>query len=95
VNNFDVRLNQELPAMSKKHRASVSFDILNFGNLLNRKWGRIDEIAFPSNRRFVNYAGINAAGKYVYSLGTLQDFVTRQTAGESQWAVQITLKYAF
>ena len=54
-----------------------------------------DEIGFPSNRSFVNYAGINSAGKYVYSLGTLEDFVTRQAAGESQWAVQVTLKYEF
>ena len=95
VNSFDVRISQDLPAWTKQHRASISFDILNFGNLLNRKWGRIDEIAFPSNRSFVNYAGINSAGKYVYSLGSLEDFVTRQAAGESQWAVQITLKYAF
>jgi protocatechuate 3,4-dioxygenase beta subunit len=95
VNSFDVRISQDLPAWTKRHRASISFDILNFGNLLNRKWGRIDEIAFPSNRSFVNYAGINSAGKYVYSLGSLEDFVTRQAAGESQWAVQITLKYAF
>jgi len=95
VNNFDVRVSQELPALSSKHRASVSFDILNFGNLLNKKWGRIDEIGFPSNRSFVNYAGLNAAGKYVYSLGSTEDFVRRQAAGESQWAVQVTLKYEF
>ena len=95
VNNVDVRVSQQLPALSAKHKASISLDILNFGNLLNKKWGRIDEIGFPSNRSFVNYAGINAAGKYVYSLGTTEDFVTRQAAGESQWAVQITLKYEF
>ena len=95
VNNFDLRISQELPAWSKRQRASVSLDILNFGNLLNRKWGRIDEIGFPSNRSFVNYAGINAAGKYVYSLGSLEDFVTRQAAGESQWAVQLSLKLEF
>ena len=95
VNNVDVRVSQELPALSSKHRASVSFDILNFGNLLNKKWGRIDEIGFPSNRSFVNYAGLNAAGKYVYSLGSTEDLVTRQASGESQWAVQVTLKYEF
>ncbi len=95
VNNVDVRVSQQLPALSAKHKASISLDILNFGNLLNKKWGRIDEIGFPSNRSFVNYGGINAAGKYVYSLGTTEDFVTRQAAGESQWAVQITLKYEF
>jgi hypothetical protein len=95
VNNFDVRVSQELPALTSKHRASVSFDILNFGNLLNKKWGRIDEIGFPSNRSFVNYAGLNAAGKYVYSMGSTEDLVTRQASGESQWAVQVTLKYEF
>jgi hypothetical protein len=95
VNNFDVRVSQELPALSSKHRASVSLDFLNFGNLLNKKWGRIDEIGFPSNRSFVNYAGLNAAGKYVYSLGSTEDLVTRQASGESQWAVQVTLKYEF
>ena len=95
VNNVDVRVSQQLPALSAKHKASISLDILNFGNLLNRRWGRIDEIGFPSNRSFVNYGGLNPAGKYVYSLGTTEDFVTRQAAGESQWAVQVTLKYEF
>ncbi|HLL12114.1 MAG TPA: hypothetical protein VK570_13720, partial [Rubrivivax sp.] len=61
----------------------------------NKKWGRIDEIGFPSNRSFVNYNGINAQGRYVYSLGSLEDLTTRQTAGESQWAVQATLRYEF
>ena len=95
VNNVDLRVTQELPAWSAKHKASISFDILNLGNLLNKKWGRIDEIGFPSNRSFVNYAGMNAAGKYVYSLGSTEDYVTRQAAGESQWAIQVTLKYEF
>jgi hypothetical protein len=95
VNNFDVRLSQELPGFASSHKATVTLDFLNFGNLLNKKWGRIDEIGFPSNRSFVNYSGLDANGKYVYSLGSTEDFVTRQTAGESQWAVQLTLKYSF
>jgi len=95
VNNFDVRVSQEIPGFTAKHKAAVIFDILNFGNLLNKKWGRIDEIGFPSNRSFVNYNGINANGRYVYSLGSLEDYTTRQTNGESQWAMQITLRYEF
>ena len=95
VNNVDVRLSQELPGFMKDHKAVFTLDILNFGNLLKKSWGRIDEIGFPSNRSFVNYAGVNAAGKYIYSLGSLEDYVTRQTAGESQWAVQATLRYEF
>jgi hypothetical protein len=95
VNNFDVRVSQELPGFTRKHKASVTLDILNFANLLNRNWGRIDEIGFPSNRSFVNFNGLDSQGRYVYSLGTLEDLSTRQTSGESQWAMQITLRYEF
>lgn len=95
VNSFDLRISQELPGIKTGHKGVITLDILNFANLLNKKWGRIDEINFPSSRSFVNYAGVNAQGKYVYSLGTTEDYVTRQTSGESQWAAQITLKYEF
>jgi len=95
VNNYDVRVSQELPGFTRKHKASVTLDILNFANLLNRKWGRINEIGFPSNRSFVNFNGLDSQGRYVYSLGTLEDLTTRQTSGESQWAMQVTLRYEF
>ena len=95
VNNFDLRFKQELPGFTRNHKASLTFDIFNFGNLLNKKWGRIDEIGFPSNRSFVNYNGRDAQGRYIYSLGSLEDLVTKQAAGESQWAVQVTLRYEF
>jgi len=95
VNNFDVRFSQELPGFAKGHKTTFVLDFLNFGNLLNKKWGRIDEIGFPSNRSFVNYTGLDANGKYVYSLGSTEDLVTRQASGESQWAVQATLRYEF
>jgi hypothetical protein len=94
VNNFDVRFSQELPGFTKQHKATVVLDILNFGNLLNKRWGRIDEIGFPSNRSFVNYGGIEN-GRYVYTVGSTEDFITRQSSGESQWAVQATLRYEF
>jgi hypothetical protein len=95
VNSFDLRLSQELPGFMKDHKVSFTFDILNFGNLLNKKWGRIDEIGFPSNRSFVNYNGMDSQGRYIYSMGSTEDLVTRQTAGESQWAIQATLRYSF
>lgn len=94
VNSFDVRLKHELPGFGKDHKASFSLDILNIGNMLNKRWGRIDEIAFPLNRSFVNYTGMEN-GKYVYSVGSLEDYTTRQNSGESQWAVQFTFRYEF
>ncbi len=95
VNTFDLRFSQELPGFSTRHKASITFDMLNIGNMISNKWGRIDEIGFPSNRSFVNYAGLDSSGRYIYTMGSVEDFVTRQAAGESQWAVQVTLRYAF
>ncbi|MFY8089471.1 MAG: Oar protein, partial [Rubrivivax sp.] len=95
VNSFDVRFSQELPGFKAGHKGMISFDILNVGNLINSRWGHIEEVAFPSTRSFVNFAGVDAQGRYNYRVGSLQDLTTRQTAGESQWAVQITLRYSF
>ena len=95
VNNIDLRLSQELPGFTSGHKASFTLDFLNFGNLLNKKWGRIDELGFPSRRRFVNFNGLDASGKYIYSLGSLDDLSTKQASGESQWAIQATLRYQF
>ncbi len=99
VNNFDVRLTQEIPGFASTHKAKIKFDIFNFGNLINRKWGRIDEVAFQSAgggaRSFVNYKGTDAQGRYIYSLGATEDYTTKQAKGESQWAAQISLSYEF
>ncbi len=98
VNSFDIRVSQEIPGFTAKHKGVIALDILNFGNLLNRRWGRIDEVAFQSAgggaRSFVNYAGIKD-GKYVYAVTDTEDYTTRQTKGESQWAMQVTLRYEF
>lgn len=100
VNSFDVRIAQEIPGFAKDHKMTFAFNIFNFGNLLNRRWGRIDEVAFQSNggpaRSFVNYAGLDAQGRYIYAVSSsVEDFVTRQERGESQYAMQISLKYDF
>ena len=100
VNTFDLRISQEIPGFSAKHKGVFSFDILNVGNLLNKNWGRINEMAFGSSggqtRRFVNYVGISPDGKYIYQVSpTVDDYTLRQAKGESQWALQATLKYEF
>ncbi len=100
TNSFDFRISQQLPGFMDGHKTEIVLDVLNVGNLINKKWGRIDEIGFQANgaqaRSFVNYNGLDAQGRYVYSLtNTVEDFVTRQNRGESQWAAQITLRYRF
>ena len=78
INNFDVRVSQELPGFMQGHKAELSLDILNIGNMINKDWGLVDDYGFFSTRRVANYAGIcgsavtaqcpaGSAGKYVYS----------------------------
>ena len=98
VNNVDMRVSQEFPGFLPSHKAVFSLDFLNFGNLLNKKWGHIDEVVFPSRRSFVNVVGLDPNGKYIYSLNTsggTADYVTKQVERESQWAIQATLRYEF
>jgi hypothetical protein len=100
VNSFDVRFSQELPGFTAKHKGVVTLDILNFGNLINNRWGRTNEMAFASaggqRRTFVNYVGLDPNGKYIYQVNpVVDDYTLRQQKGESQWAMQITAKYEF
>jgi hypothetical protein len=100
THNFDVRISQEFPGFFEGNKASVVLDLLNVGNMINRKWGRIDEIGFSAaggvSRSFVNYLGLDAQGRYIYGVnGQVEDYVTRQNRGESQWGAQLTVKYEF
>lgn len=87
--------------MLKKHKSVFVLDLLNVGNMINKKWGQIDEVAFQSAgglaRSFVQFGGLDASGKYIYRMTgvTTENFVTRQARGESQWAVQATFRYEF
>jgi len=100
VNSFDVRISQEIPGLFAKNKGTLTFDILNIGNLINNRWGRINEIGFSSaggqRRTFVNYVGLDPNGKYIYQVNpVVDDYTLRQVKGESQWAMQITAKYEF
>ena len=99
TNSVDMRISQQLPSFFKGHKATFIFDVFNVGNLLNKRWGRIDEIVFTNSggqpRTFVNMLGVDAQGRYIYGVGNVGDYTTRQVRGESQWALQATFRYEF
>ncbi|KAG0738385.1 hypothetical protein G6F31_021133 [Rhizopus arrhizus] len=76
---------------------------MNVGNLLNKKWGRIEDYGFNSTARVASYAGIDpATGKYIYNFTGSTDTPTIQennndkgNTGVSRWSMQLTLKYKF
>ena len=100
TNSIDMRFTQELPGLYKQNKAVFILDLFNFGNLLNKRWGRINEVGFQSGggtaRSFVDFAGLDTQGKYVYNVrSSVEGYDTRQIKGESQWAIQATLRYEF
>lgn len=102
VNSFDVRISQEFPGFVKGHKGEVALDIMNVGNLLNKKWGLIDDYGFYATRRVGNFAGIDpATGKYVYSFTGADDSSIQENNNDkgntavSRWSMQLTVKYKF
>ncbi|MES2151736.1 MAG: TonB-dependent receptor [Pseudomonadota bacterium] len=100
TNSVDMRISQEMPGLMPGNKGTFSLDFFNVGNLLNKKWGRIPEVDFQSNggtaRSFVDFAGLDATGKYIYQVRSAVETINiRQAKGESQWAIQATVKYEF
>ena len=100
TNSIDMRFSQEIPGIFKGNKGIITFDMLNVGNMINRNWGRINEITFQPQggqvRSFVDFVGIDAQGRYIYNTRpTVEGTETRQSKGESQWAIQATVKYEF
>ncbi|MCD9045887.1 TonB-dependent receptor [Luteimonas sp. MHLX1A] len=103
VNSFDVRISQEFPGFMDGHKAEVSLDIMNFGNLLNKDWGHINDYGFFATRRVANYAGIDpATGKYIYNFTGRTDNESLQEVNNdgvntavSRWSVMLGLRYRF
>ena len=101
-NEFDFRLLQEFKVNAGKstNKFQLSFDILNIGNLINRKWGHS---IFDTNQQFplINYKGL--APGVGSTTPTFTYDGTGQTNGHayllsdfnSRWRGQIGLRYIF
>ena len=98
-NQFDFRLLQEfkIKVGNATNKLQVSFDILNVGNMLNKKWGHS---IYASNQQFtlINYKGQTATTTPTFTYDA-----SGQTNGNpyllsdfsSRWRGQIGLRYIF
>ena len=108
-NRFDLRLTQEIKVKIGKqvNRFQLNFDILNFGNLLNSKWGcaksAISAAVKPlvvdaKNRVDANNQPIYKLANYKDSEGVTKlvdhtfDIIRNNT---NCWRMQIGVKYIF
>jgi outer membrane receptor for ferrienterochelin and colicin len=105
VNQFDLRITQDLPGFFGDNKAVVFVDIQNIGNLIDKDWGQIDEVGFPYNQQIARFAGVNAAGQVVYDVANFVNETNgtetfprpgrRDGVAESRWAVQVGFRYEF
>lgn len=99
---IDVRLLQDFYTKvgSKTHTIQLSVDVINFGNLLNKDWGR-DYFVANQNYGLIRYQGLEntATGRPTFSYGT--GTTTTPTVGyqvsqlASRWQAQFGVRYLF
>lgn len=93
-NRFDFRVAQNISAL-RGQNAQVTLDILNFGNLLNREWGRSQ---FQSNQAFnlLTPSGTTVVnGRRIYAPFTIPADPFTISNLDSRYQVQLGLRYTF
>lgn len=95
---IDARIAQDLPNPLSGHRARFVLDIENVGNLLNRKWGRLQQTNFPYATPIVydvDYDRTNEA--YVFTNPRTPRPVNPTVVDitQSVWRLSIGLMYDF
>jgi hypothetical protein len=104
VNQFDLRFSQKVNLFGKRP-SEIYLDIQNVGNLLNKKWGQIEEAGFPSRVQLARFTGVDATGQYVYDVSNFYNEATgvatpptlelRDVVAESRWSAQVGFKINF
>jgi hypothetical protein len=110
LSNWDLSVVQEFyyknGANGKRHTIQVRADILNFGNLINDKWG-VNWVATSATP--LALASVDATGRPFYRLATqtisnpdgtnstilLRDSYVKSIAVGSVWQAQLGLRYTF
>ncbi len=90
---WDIRILQDI-GVSAGNKFQISFDILNFGNLINSKWGLRQR---ATNTGLLQPIAVNVAnGNPVYTFDTNLTKTFFDDFGlDSRWQAQIGLRYIF
>jgi hypothetical protein len=97
-NKVDLGFNQQVPFFGPT-KWEFFIDIDNFTNMLNRKWGALNQVAFPYYAPIVNVACTGttslttACNQYVYSNARTPQF-TNQTQS-SLWGIRFGARFSF
>ncbi|WP_397422962.1 TonB-dependent receptor domain-containing protein [Phenylobacterium sp.] len=110
VNQIDLQLSQEIPTPIKGHKFKVVMDVQNVLNLLNNKWGSVEEYGASGsgqgNNRIVDVQCATATGaaagngspvcvRYRYSNPNTTALTRSINNARSLWYAQVSLRYEF
>ena len=102
VHKFDLRILQDfyIKAGKNKNTLQLSFDILNFGNLINSKWGVNKSNAVSNSGRILKYETKDASNVPSFSMVKVngeyptKTYETYYNYGQC-WSLQMGLRYIF
>jgi len=102
-NTVDMRISQELPGFSRRHKSELALDLMNLGNLFNKHWGLIEDYGTNAVSRVAHYAGIDpASGRYVYHFsggesapGIQENNNEKGNTAVSRWSLMLSVRYRF
>lgn len=110
LNRFDVRVLQDIFTNigKKRHSVQLSMDIINFGNMLSKKWGNRKELTTGSafNYTLLKVASVSAAGVPTFNMATVRPSTSvptqlaetpfrDQVNAANTWSMQLGLRYTF
>ncbi len=99
--DFSVAQDVFVKIKEKRNAFQIRFDILNFGNMLNNKWGVSQRAGAP---QLLNFVSRDAAGVPTYRLATQRDasgtYLARDTYQYNSsvfdvWTAQLGIRYTF
>jgi hypothetical protein len=94
-NHFDLHFAQEFYYLKgKSNKVELSLDIVNFGNMLNKKWGAVYGSDYNVQPLKVTAMTKNANGDYIPTYAYQDDKVYKSDFS-SRWHLQVGLKVTF
>ena len=94
-NHFDLHLAEDFYYLKEKsNKISLSFDIINFGNMVNKEWGSVYSSDYNVSPLKVTKLTANSNGDYIPTY-SYQDDKVYKSDFLSRWHLQVGLKVTF
>ncbi|MBR5928464.1 MAG: TonB-dependent receptor, partial [Prevotella sp.] len=102
LHRFDIRIAQDFQVKvgSTKHKLQLTADIINFGNMLNSKWGIPKNAQVSNYLKILKYEGVDDSNKPVFSMYKVNgEYPTKSyetnMSYSNCWKLQLGIKYFF